>query len=146
MVTRSHLRLCGCHETCGLSVLYCHYRCLWTITTYMGRVYSHWPTREIIAALALFFDLRGSLAVIAALLMFFIVILAYGAWMGFDLNCGCFKFGESSVSTKGSLRPAILRDAVMLGAVCYLYYLRFKKPVHPFGFKALPRKILILRR
>jgi uncharacterized membrane protein YphA (DoxX/SURF4 family) len=104
------------------------------------------PAIEIIAALALFFDLRGSLTVIAALLIFFIIILTYGAWMGFDLNCGCFKFGDSSVATKGSLRPALLRDAVMFGAVCYLYFVRSKKPIHPFGFKALLHKALILRR
>jgi hypothetical protein len=104
------------------------------------------PTIEIIAALALFFDIRGSLAVITVLLLFFMIILAYGVWMGFDLNCGCFKYGDSTIDTKGNLRPALLRDAVMLCASCYLYFWRFKKSLNPFGFKVLPHKVLKWRQ
>jgi hypothetical protein len=100
------------------------------------------PTIEIIAAMALLFDIRGSLALITLLLTCFMLILLYGVWMGFDLNCGCFKSGDSTDGIKGGVRSALLRDAIMLAAICYLYLWRFKKSAHPLGFEAIRHKLL----
>lgn len=47
-------------------------------------------TLEVLAGSGMIFDIRGSLAVIAGLLMLFVAILGYGIWMGLDIDCGCF--------------------------------------------------------
>lgn len=48
------------------------------------------PLLEVVAAIGLAFDIRGSLAAIAGLLAIFIAILIYGIRMGLDVDCGCF--------------------------------------------------------
>ncbi|MBS1239040.1 MAG: methylamine utilization protein MauE, partial [Deltaproteobacteria bacterium] len=46
------------------------------------------PLLEVVAAVGLALDIRGSLATIAGLLAIFIAILIYGIRMGLDVDCG----------------------------------------------------------
>jgi len=87
------------------------------------------PALEIIAAVGLLFDIRGSLAIIAGLLALFIAILAYGLWLGFDIDCGCFGPGDPESRAYGGLRPALYRDLCMAAAVLFLYLWRVTNAV-----------------
>ena len=84
---------------------------------------------EALIALALFFDLRGSLAAIVVLLLLFVGVLSYGIAIGLDIECGCF--GPEYPAAAGiSLGVARGRDLVMLVLCAYLYGIRgvFPKP------------------
>lgn len=93
------------------------------------------PALEIIAAFGLLFDVRGSLGVITGLLMFFMAIIGYGIWMGFDLNCGCFKASEPGARVKGGLFLALYRDIAMMAGICYLYLWRYKQSTSLVGLR-----------
>jgi hypothetical protein len=82
------------------------------------------PVLEILAAIGLLFDVRGSLATITGLLILFLAVLGYGVWLGLDIDCGCFGQGDPEVE---GLRPALYRDLVMLAGVAYLYLWRFRR-------------------
>ena len=79
------------------------------------------PTLEVLAGVGLLFDIRGSLAVIAGLLMLFFAILGYGIRMGLDVDCGCFGPEEPEAKAFHGLRLALYRDMAMLAAVIFLY-------------------------
>lgn len=89
------------------------------------------PALEMIAAIGLLFDIRGSLAFITGMLILFMAILAYGIWMGLDIDCGCFGPEDPEAKAFHSLRPAIYRDVVMMIAIAYLYYWRYRQSVKP---------------
>ena len=95
------------------------------------------PALEVIAALGLLFDLRGSLATIAILLAIFILILGYGIWMGLDIDCGCFGPEDPEGQAYAGMRPAVYRDFILAGCVLVLYGWRIHfglKPEHiPWG-------------
>ncbi|MCK5193469.1 MAG: DoxX family membrane protein [Desulfobulbaceae bacterium] len=82
------------------------------------------PVLEIGAALGLVFEVRGSLAVITGLLVFFIVILGYAMWLGLDIDCGCFGPEDPESRAYGGLRSALYRDLVMMAGVVYMYLWR----------------------
>ena len=82
------------------------------------------PVLEIGAALGLVFEVRGSLAVITGLLVFFIVILGYAMWLGLDIDCGCFGPEDPESRAYGGLRSALYRDLVMMAGVIYMYLWR----------------------
>jgi len=79
------------------------------------------PTLEVLAGVGLLFDIRGSLAVIAGLLVLFIAILGYGIRMGLDVDCGCFGPEEPEAKAFHGLRLALYRDMAILAAVAFLY-------------------------
>jgi len=83
------------------------------------------PALEVMAAIGLVFDLRGSLTTIAALLALFIVVLGYGLWMGLDVDCGCFGPEDPEGRAYAGIRPALLRDFVLAGGVLMLYGWRY---------------------
>ena len=85
------------------------------------------PVLEILAAVGLLFDVRGSLSAIAGLLVLFLAILFYGVWLGLDIDCGCFGPGDPEGEAYKGLRPALYRDLVMLAGVAYLYIWRFRR-------------------
>jgi hypothetical protein len=81
------------------------------------------PVLEVLAGLALLFDIRGSLAVISGLLLLFVGVLGYGIIQDLDVDCGCF--GAEELSRRDSLRHALYRDLVLVGMVVpYLYLSR----------------------
>ena len=84
------------------------------------------PALEIIAAAGLLFDIRGSLAIITALLALFVVILGYGIWLGLDIDCGCFGPEDPESRAYIGLRFALYRDFVMAAGIFLLYRWRFK--------------------
>jgi len=96
------------------------------------------PLLELIAALGLILDLRGSLAVITGLLVLFSLILGYGLWLGLDIDCGCYGPGDPEKEAFSSLRSSLYRDIAMLAGVFYLYWWRRREgrdAVRPFMSK-----------
>jgi uncharacterized membrane protein YphA (DoxX/SURF4 family) len=85
------------------------------------------PALEILAAIGLLFDVRGSLTTVAGLLFLFLAILSYGIWLGLDIDCGCFGPGDPEGEAYKGLRPALYRDIVMLVGVAYLYIWRIRR-------------------
>jgi uncharacterized membrane protein YphA (DoxX/SURF4 family) len=85
------------------------------------------PALEILAAIGLLFDVRGSLTTVAGLLFLFLAILSYGIWLGLDIDCGCFGPGDPEGEAYKGLRPALYRDIVMLVGVAYLYIWRVRR-------------------
>jgi len=68
------------------------------------------PAMELIAGVGLLADIRGSLAVITALLVIFIGILGYGIRMGLYVVCGCFGPEDPEAEAFHGLRTALYRD------------------------------------
>jgi uncharacterized membrane protein YphA (DoxX/SURF4 family) len=77
---------------------------------------------EMIAGSALVFDIRGSLGALAGLLLFFMGVLGYGVFMGFDMDCGCF--GPSGIALFSGLEGSLYRDALFMAVIGYLYLWR----------------------
>ena len=88
------------------------------------------PFLEIIAAVGLIFDMRGSLEIITGLLALFIVILGYGVWFGLDIDCGCFGPEEPESRAYSGLRSALYRDMVLMVFIFFLYFWRFRQTAH----------------
>lgn len=89
------------------------------------------PALEVLAALGLLADIRGSLALITGLLAVFMAILAYGIWMGLDIDCGCFGPEDPEPRAYHGLRPALYRDLVMMAAVIHSYLWRYTRTAEP---------------
>jgi len=89
------------------------------------------PALEVIAAVGLLLDIRGSLAVVSGMLVFFMAILLYGIYLGLDIDCGCFGPQDPESAAFHSLRPALYRDFVMIAGVIYLYVWRYVMSVKP---------------
>jgi uncharacterized membrane protein YphA (DoxX/SURF4 family) len=77
------------------------------------------PVVELLAGAGLVLGVRGSLAVIAGLLVMFVFVLWFGILKGLEIDCGCFSMAEAA--EHGSLERALLRDLVMVLGVAYLY-------------------------
>ena len=90
------------------------------------------PLLEVIAAVGLVADIRGSLTAIGALLVVFMAILGYGIWMGLDVDCGCFGPEDPESRAYHGLRAALYRDYLMLAGVLYLYAWRAYRRRSPF--------------
>lgn len=78
------------------------------------------PILELAAGLGLLLDLRGSLTIVTALLLFFCGVLWFGVLQGLSVDCGCFSAEEHSAHD--GLRQALVRDLVMLAAAAFLYW------------------------
>ena len=81
------------------------------------------PVLEVAAGIGIFFTIRGSLAIIAGMLVLFMAVLLYGIHLGLDIDCGCFGPEDPEQAYKG-LRVALARDAVMMAAVFFIYWSR----------------------
>ena len=80
------------------------------------------PVLELLAAVGLIFEVRGSLTIIAILLLIFLVILGYAVWNQLDIDCGCFTPDE--LDAQHSVKISFWRDLIMIGAVLFLYWQR----------------------
>lgn len=89
------------------------------------------PMLEVVAGLGLMAHIQGSLALITGLLGLFMVILSYGIWMGFDVDCGCFGPEDSEAKAFHGLRSALVRDIIMMMGICYLYWWRYRSKIVP---------------
>ncbi len=97
------------------------------------------PALEIIAGFGLLFDIRGSLAVIAGLLVLFIAILGVGLKMGLSIDCGCFGPQDIESRAFGGLDAALYRNLVLLAVVTWLYGWRRREGLRPIGLASLVR-------
>lgn len=93
-------------------------------TRYVWKTAYLLPITEIIAGIALSFNVRGSLTVITGLMIFFIGIVGYGIWLGIDVDCGCFGMYDPETSLFGKLKPALFRDILLLLPIAYCYWFR----------------------
>lgn len=100
------------------------------------------PGLELLAGIALLFEIPGALSAIFSMLVMFCTVLWYGILKNLDIDCGCFSTTE--LQGQDSLRQALYRDFVMI-AVCgglFLYrFLRFKRE-QGTGFLMNLRKII----
>jgi uncharacterized membrane protein YphA (DoxX/SURF4 family) len=85
------------------------------------------PILEILAALGLLTDRRGSLALMAALMLIFMAVLAYGIHMGLDMDCGCFGPEDPEAKAFHGLRGALYRDMGLMVGIIFLYWRRRRK-------------------
>jgi uncharacterized membrane protein YphA (DoxX/SURF4 family) len=88
------------------------------------------PALELLAGLGLIGEVRGSLTLIAILLLIFLVILGYAVWQNLDIDCGCFTADE--LDAQHHVTTAFRRDLVMIAATLYLYWRRRSRPPHSF--------------
>jgi uncharacterized membrane protein YphA (DoxX/SURF4 family) len=88
------------------------------------------PALELLAGLGLIGEVRGSLTLIAILLLIFLVILGYAVWHNLDIDCGCFTIDE--LDAQHHVTTAFRRDLVMIAATLYLYWRRLSRPPHLF--------------
>jgi hypothetical protein len=51
----------------------------------------------------------------------FIAVLAYGLWMGLDVDCGCFGPEDPEAEAFHALRLSFYRDLLMLTGVGFMY-------------------------
>ena len=84
------------------------------------------PVTEVCAGLGLVFHIRGSLSVLAGLLVLFITVLYYGVINDLDIDCGCSMPWERK--ELASLKTALYRDLIMFGMVMYMYLWRVVSP------------------
>jgi hypothetical protein len=89
------------------------------------------PLVEVVAAVGLLADIRGSLAIIAGLMAVFIAILTYGIRMGLDVDCGCFTPGDIESRAYHGLQAALYRDLAMTAGIAFLYGWRRVRSVRP---------------
>jgi uncharacterized membrane protein YphA (DoxX/SURF4 family) len=96
------------------------------------------PAAEVVAGIGLLVDIKGSLAAIAGLLVLFTAILAYGIWMGLDVDCGCFGPGDPEATAFHSLRPALYRNLAMALGVFLTYMYRRLGGIKPVDILSMP--------
>lgn len=89
------------------------------------------PILEIIAGIALIFDIKYALVLITALLTLFIAVLAFGISMGLDIDCGCFGPGDPEAKAFHGLRTTLYRDLIMAVSIAYLFLWRRIKKIEP---------------
>ena len=94
------------------------------------------PIIEILAALGLVFDVKGTLSILTGLTVFFIFVLGYGLYMGLDVDCGCYGPGDPEGETFASLRTSFYRDWFMLVGFSFLYWWRWVHSARPKWFSA----------
>ncbi len=92
---------------------------------------------EVVSAVGLLLDIKGSLAIISGLLLLFITILGYGILLGLDVDCGCFGPQDPESMAFHGLRQALYRDLAMLAGVFYLYLWRYSRSFEPVRLKKL---------
>lgn len=85
------------------------------------------PALEVLAGTGLAFDARGSLAAIAAMTALFLVVLAYGMYLGLDVDCGCYGPGDPEGEAFHGLSRAFARDLFMALGVAYAYLWRKRR-------------------
>jgi len=83
------------------------------------------PALELLAGVGLSFEVRGSLTLMAILLLIFLVILGYALWHNLDIDCGCFTLAE--LDAQHGLVTAFRRDLIMIGATLFLYWRRWSR-------------------
>jgi rhodanese-related sulfurtransferase/uncharacterized membrane protein YphA (DoxX/SURF4 family) len=100
------------------------------------------PLLEVVAAIGLVADIRGSLAAISGLLAIFMAILIYGIRMGLDVDCGCFGPEDIESRAYHGLRQALHRDLAMAAGIFYLYGWRRYRSAGPLKLSQILQRVL----
>jgi len=93
---------------------------------------------ELLGGVGLALDLCGSLTLVAGLLLLFSAALAYGLYLGLDIGCGCFAFGNHEPHDE-TLTSALLRDLALLALCAYIYWHRHRNGILPRSFVGFAR-------
>lgn len=80
------------------------------------------PVVELLAGLGLIWNVKASLEVIFALIVFFLGVLWFGILKDLDIDCGCFSLAETR--EHDSLRNAFYRDFLFLAMAMFLSWKR----------------------
>jgi len=88
------------------------------------------PALELLAGAGLVFEVRGSLSIIAFLLLTFLLVLGYAIWQNLDIDCGCFTPAE--LDAQQGLITAFRRDLIMIGATLFLSWQRRSRRSYRF--------------
>jgi hypothetical protein len=99
------------------------------------------PALEVAGGIGLACDLDGSLAVITGLLILFIAVLAYGIWMGLDVDCGCFGPQDPEAEAFHGLRSSLYRDLAMLAGIGFVYGWRRYRGIQPVKITMVVKKL-----
>jgi uncharacterized membrane protein YphA (DoxX/SURF4 family) len=99
------------------------------------------PALEALLSIALVLDIEGALSAITGLLLVFIAIVAYGIFLGLDVDCGCFGPEDPESRAFPGLRGTLVRDLLMLGGVVYLYAWRILRSRGPVRLKSIVKHI-----
>jgi uncharacterized membrane protein YphA (DoxX/SURF4 family) len=83
------------------------------------------PGLEIVSAVGLVMDQRGSLELMTVLILIFMTVLAYGIYLGLDVDCGCFGPEDPEAEAFHGLRRALYRDMAMMLGVFFIYTRRY---------------------
>jgi rhodanese-related sulfurtransferase len=100
------------------------------------------PLLEMVAAIGLMADIRGSLTMISGLMAVFIGILVYGIRMGLDVDCGCFGPEDIESRAYHGLWEAFYRDLVMAAGIVYLYGWRRCRSAGPMKLSQVLQRVL----
>ena len=76
---------------------------------------------EVIVGVGLIVHKRIAQHLAVMLLVVFIGVLAYGLWLGLDIDCGCFVGDENEHGVFSSLKGALIRDLLLLLPLFFLY-------------------------
>jgi uncharacterized membrane protein len=79
------------------------------------------PVLEVLAAVGLICRRRGSLELATVLMLIFMVVLAYGIYLGLDVDCGCFGPEDPESDAFHGLRRALYRDMALMVGIIFLY-------------------------
>jgi uncharacterized membrane protein YphA (DoxX/SURF4 family) len=83
------------------------------------------PLAEVLAGIALMFDLQSGLHGVSGMILLFVVVLGYGVLTDMNIDCGCF--GPEELEGRGGLVHAFYRDLVFLAAIVFLYWSRLTR-------------------
>ena len=101
---------------------------------------------EVMAGFGLLFDIRGSLGLIAGLLVIFLLVLSYAIWLGLDVDCGCFGPEDPEAVAFHGLRLSLFRDLVMMAGVVFIYSWRRYRAIQPTGVVVIVNQLFNKRR
>ena len=101
---------------------------------------------EVAAGVGLAFDVRGSLSVIAGLLLLFMAVLAIGLGMGLDVDCGCFGSDDPQAKAFHGLGAALYRDLFMFAMVIFIFGWRRIRRIRPVNLSQITIKKSIQKR
>jgi uncharacterized membrane protein YphA (DoxX/SURF4 family) len=99
------------------------------------------PILELLAAVGLLIDVRGSLGLVTGLLILFMAVVSYGVWMGLDIDCGCFGPGDLEGEAYRGLRPALHRNLILAVGIACLYTWRYVRAVKPVRLELLLNRV-----
>ena len=92
------------------------------------------PAIEVLAGIALIFDLRAGIFGTSGLLLLFIFVLGYGVLNELNVDCGCF--GPEELAGRDSLVRAFYRDLVLCSGVAFLHCSRLVRDRHRLSNKS----------